>query len=136
VLEQQLYRPAGGEADSGVSIFGRVAFAPSERSLVDVFADGGIVFAGMLPERPHDRFGVSVIYSRFSDGVRAFDRDQITFTGVQTPVRDFEANLEFTYLAQVVPGWTVQPVLTFVFHPNGERGRDATVVGARSVWRF
>jgi porin len=136
VLEQQLYRPARGEADSGVSIFGRLAFAPSERSLVDFFADGGIVFAGMLPERPHDRFGVSVIYSRFSDGVRAFDRDQINFTGAQRPVRDFEANLEFTYLAQVVPGWTVQPVLTFVFHPNGERGRDAAVVGARSVWRF
>jgi porin len=51
-------------------------------------------------------------------------------------IRDYEANLELTYLAQIVPGWTVQPNLQFVWHPNGDASRNATVVGARSLWRY
>ena len=67
--------------------------------------DGGIVFAGLIPQRPDDKFGASVIYARFSDSVRAFDRDTIAFTGVPGVIRDYEANLELTYQAQIVPGW-------------------------------
>jgi len=51
-------------------------------------------------------------------------------------VRDFEANLEFTYQAQIIPGWTVQPVVTRVWHPNGDASRNALVTGIRSVWRY
>jgi hypothetical protein len=39
-------------------------------------------------------------------------------------------------MAQIVPGWTVQPVLTRVWHPNGDASRNALVTGARSVWRY
>ena len=67
--------------------------------------------------------------------VRAFDRDQIA-AGTPAVVQDYEANLELTYQAQIVAGWTVQPVLTYVWHPNGDRSRNATVAGARSVWRY
>jgi porin len=136
VIEQQLYRPAGGDANSGVSVFSRVSSSPSDRNLIDFFVDGGIVFAGLIPNRPDDKFGASFIYSRFSDGVRAFDRDQIAFTGSSNVVRDFEANLELTYVAQIMPGWTAQPVLTQIWHPNGDRRRNATVTGIRSLWRF
>jgi porin len=136
VIEQQVYRPAGGGPDSGVSVFSRISASPSDRNLVDFYVDGGMVFAGLIPGRPNDRFGVGVIYARFSDGVRAFDRDTATFTGVAVPVRDFEANLELTYRAEIVSGWTVQPVLTHIWHPSGFAGRDATVVGVRSIVRY
>ena len=79
VIDQQLYRPPGGNGDSGISIFNRSAISPSDRNLVNVEIDGGIVFAGMIPKRPDDRFGASVIYSRFSNSVRAFDQEQINF---------------------------------------------------------
>ena len=136
VIDQQLYRPRGGDAESGISVFARISASPSDRNPIDFFLDGGIVFAGMLPGRPVDRFGASFIYARFSDGVRAFDRDQITFSGMPGVIRDFEANLELTYLAQIIPGWTVQPVVTRIWHPDGDASRNATVVGARSVWRY
>src|SRR5262245_44960179 len=93
VIDQQLYRPPGGDGNSGISIFNRSAISPSDRNLVNVEIDGGIVFAGMIPKRPDDSFGASVIYSRFSDGVRAFDRDQINFGTLSTPPRNYEANL-------------------------------------------
>ena len=136
VIDQQLYRPTGGGVESGISVFSRVSVSPSDRNLIDAYIDGGIVFAGLIPDRPHDRFGASVIYSRYSDSVRAFDRDRVAFTGIPGPIRDHETNLELTYVAQVIRGWYVQPNLQFVWHPNGDASRNATVVGARPIWRF
>ena len=77
-----------------------------------------------------------MIYARFSNSVRGFDQDQLVFTGLPGVVRDYEANLELTYVAQIVPGWTLQPDLQFVWHPNGDASKNATVVGARSLWRY
>lgn len=138
VVDQQLYRPQGGAPDSGISVFNRSSISPSDRNLVDVEIDGGIIFAGMIPHRPNDKFGASVIYSRFSDRVQAFDQDQINFGHLVTPQRDYETNLELTYVAQIVPGWTVQPVYTFIWHPSGTgiRYPDAQVAGVRSIVKF
>jgi porin len=138
VIDQQLYHPKGGDANSGISIFNRSSISPSDRNLVNVEIDSGVVFAGMIPQRPNDSFGASVIYSRFSDSVRAFDQDQINFGTLVTPPRDYEINLELTYVAQIVSGWTVQPVYTSIWHPSGTgiRYPDAQVVGVRSVVRY
>jgi porin len=136
VIEQQLYRPRGGDAESGISVFGRISSSPSDRNLVNFFFDSGIVFAGLVPGRPDDKFGASFMYSRFSDSVRNFDRDTLLLTGTSTPIRDFEANLELVYSAQIVPGWTFQPMATYIWHPNGDASRNAVVVGARSFLRY
>lgn len=136
VIDQQLYRPKDGDAQSGISVFSRMSLSPSDRNLVDAYIDGGIVFAGLIPGRPDDRFGASVIYAKFSESIRAFDRDTVLFTGMPVPIRDYETNFEFTYRAQVVPGWTVQPNLQFIFHPNGDATKNAMIVGARSLWRY
>ncbi|MDC7785835.1 carbohydrate porin [Rhodoplanes sp. TEM] len=136
VVEQQLYRPKGGTWDSGVSLFGRVSASPSDRNPVDFYVDGGIVFAGLVPGRPDDKFGASAIYTRFSDALRAYDRDAIALGGGTGVVRDFEANLELNYTAQIVPGWLVQPVLTRVWHAAGDPRRNALVTGLRSMWQF
>ena len=136
VIDQQLYRPNGGDALSGISVFGRMSVSPSDRNPIDFFVDGGIVFAGLIPSRPSDKFGASFIYSRVSDSLRAFDRDQIAFTGVPGVVHDYEANLELTYMAQIIPGWTVQPVVTRVWHPGAGESRNATVMGVRSIWQY
>jgi porin len=136
VIEQQLYRPQGGSATSGVSMFSRISVSPSDRNPISFFFDGGLVFSNMIPSRPDDKFGASVIYSRFSNAARAFDQDKIIVTGVPGIVRDYEMNLELTYLAQVSPGWTVQPVVTYIWHPNGDAERNALATGVKSIWRF
>ena len=136
VIDQQLYRPKGGDAQSGISVFSRMSISPSDRNLIDRYIDGGIVFAGLIPHRPRRQVRRGVIYAKFSDSVRAFDRDTVLFTGMPGPIRDYETNLELTYVAQIIPGWTVQPNLQFIWHPNGDASKNATVVGARSLWRF
>lgn len=65
-----------------------------------------------------------------------YNQDQIAYTGVPGPVQDREISVEFTYVAQVVSGWTVQPDLQYISHPNGQAGRDAKVVGIRSTWNY
>ncbi len=119
IIDQQIYRPEGGDAESGISVFSRISAAPSDRNLVDFFLDAGIVFSGMLPGRPDDKFGASFIYARMSDHARALDRDTIVFTGVGQPLRDFETVIELSYQAVVRPGWSLQPVFQYVIHPGG-----------------
>jgi porin len=138
VIDQQIYRPQGVDGNSGISIFNRSAVSPSDRNMVNIEIDGGIVFAGLIPKRPDDTFGASVIYSRFSNSIRAFDQDQINFGSISTPPRDIETNLELTYVASIVKGWTVQPVYTYIWHPSGTgiRYPDAQAVGVRSTVNF
>jgi porin len=138
IVDQQLYRPKGGAANSGISLFSRFSWSPPERNLVDRYIDGGLVFNGLVPGRPNDMFGAAFIYAHFSKSVQAFDADQIAFGSLTTPPRDYEANFEFSYVAQIVPGWTVQPVFTYVAHPSGTGVRypDAKVAGVRSVMKF
>jgi porin len=138
VIDQQFYRAKGGDGDSGISVFGRGSVSPSDRNPVNFYVDGGIVFSGLIPKRPADRFGASIIYARASNGLRGFSQDQINFGTIAPPPLDYEANLELTYAAQIVPGWIVQPVYTYIWHPSGTGIRlpDAQVVGVRSVFRF
>jgi len=145
VLDQQLYRPAGGDANSGVMVFSRAAYSPPARSLNDFYLDGGIVFAGLIPARPGDSFGATFLYSHMSDRARGLDRDTQLFTGLPVPLRDYELSLEFTYGASIVPGWTIYPTAHLIFHPRGnvpdpnsptQPIKNAVVVGVRSVMQY
>ena len=59
VIDQQIYRPLGGDAESGIAVFSRISASPSDRNLVDFYVDGGIVFSGMIAGRPNDKFGAN-----------------------------------------------------------------------------
>jgi len=41
-----------------------------------------------------------------------------------------------TYPAQIVSGRTAQPTFQRICRASGDASRNATVVGARSMWRF
>ncbi len=136
IIDQQIYRPRGAAADGGISVYGLASITPSDRNLVNLQLNGGVVFAGFVPGRPDDRFGASVVYSRFSNSVSGFDQDLINTSGVPGNVRDYEANIELSYVAQIVPGWTVQPDFQYIRHPSGVSGRDARMLGVRSILKF
>jgi porin len=136
IIDQQLYRPRGGDNQSGISVFSRIAAAPSDRSLINFYLDGGAIFANVFPGRPNDKFGASFIFARYSNSVRGLETDMYAFTGIPQVIQTYEANLELTYVAQIVPGWTFQPDLQFIWRPDGGVWPNATVVGARSLLRF
>jgi porin len=146
VVEQKLMNSALGP-DKGIGVFSRVSVSPSDRNLVSFYLDGGVQFTGFSEARPNDKIGVALTYARISDGARQYDRDVQLFTGIATPIRDYEAVLEVTYGAELQPGIVVQPVFQYVAHPGGgvvdpndatqlKRIKDAAVFGVRTTVSF
>lgn len=146
VYEQRLASSAF-DPGKGIGFFMRASISPSDRNLVSFYFDGGIQVSGFSAARPDDRFGIAMTYARISDGARGLDRDIQRFTGVATPIRDFEAVFEATYVAMAAPGVAVQPVFQYVIHPGGgavspndptqtRRIGDAAVFGVRTTITF
>jgi porin len=145
VYDQQLYRPPGADANTGILFFTRAAYSTPDRSLNDFYLDAGLLFAGMIPSRPQDVFGASFLYSHISDRARGLDLDTRAFTGLPVPVRDYELSFDISYGASIVPGWMVQPFVSYVIHPGGniagnnsplEPIKNTLILGARSTMRF
>ncbi|MGH6824401.1 carbohydrate porin [Methyloceanibacter sp.] len=139
IIDQLIWRLPGSEDPKGVALFGRVIGAPSDRNLVDFYADGGITFSGMIQKRPDDSFAIGVAYTGISNQVHGFDIDS------GSPVaRNYEALLEICYTMQLATGWTLQPDFQYFWQPGGnvpdEDGRgaveNAAVFGARSTMSF
>ena len=146
VYEQMLSRASAG-SDKGVGFFVRTSVSPSDRNLISFYIDGGLQFTGFSAARPNDKFGIGVIYAQISKAARQSDRDAQLLAGVPVPVRDFEAVMEVTYLAEIQTGWTVQPIFQYVFHPGGgvadpndpaqiHRIKNAAVIGVRSTFTY
>jgi porin len=146
VFDQLLYREPGTE-DQGLGMFARVSASPSDRNLISFYADGGLTYKGLFPNRPDDTVGVSLAYARISSAARGFDADTAFFNpDAFNPIRSSEALLEVTYQAQIVPGWTVQPDFQYVWRPGAnvlnprsatpEVVKDAAIVGLRTTIRY
>jgi porin len=95
-------------------------------------------FAGLVPNRPDDVFGVAGAYGKISNAVRGAQYD----AGVY-PVQNYEAMIEVTYQAALMPGWTIQPDFQYIFHPGGNiadasglPAKDAVVIGVRTSMAF
>ncbi|MFK4498332.1 porin [Bradyrhizobium japonicum] len=153
VIEQVLYRPPEVKDNTtsasipGVTAFGRIAYSPPDRNLIDLYVDGGIGFVGFTPGRPLDRFGVAMAYMRISNTARNLDLDTQAFTGIQSPVRSNETLIEMIYEAHIKPGWLIAPYFQYVFRPSGgipnpndptgvSRIGDAAVFGVTTTIRY
>jgi porin len=152
-LEQTLYRPASvtekGVSNSlpGITAFGRIAYSPPDRNLIDLYLDGGVGFVGLVPGRPSDRIGVGLAYMRISGADQSLDRDTQFFTGLPSPVRSSEEVLELIYEAHIKPGLLMAPYFQYVFRPSGgipnpndpsglSRIGDAAVFGLTTTLRY
>jgi porin len=139
VIDQMIYRLPGDGDAKGISVFARVVGSPSDRNQLNFYADGGIVFTGIIPRRPNDVFGIGVAYTGVSDDASAFDRD----SGLSV-IRDHETLLEISYTAEIRPGWTLQPDFQYIWQPGGNvpngagtgAVENAAVLGARTTINF
>ena len=130
--------------DRVLSGFLRAAASPSDRNLIDAYADVGLTYKGLLPDRPADLAGLAIGYSRISSGARARDADSEAFAGAGLPIRDRELVLEASYQAQVTASWSIQPDLQLILSPGGGGAAqgtlapipDAVIAGVRNVVKF
>ena len=140
MLDQMLYRVPGTD-DHGLGMFLRIAGAPEDRNFIDFYIDGGLTYKGLIPARGDDTIGFGAAFANVSNSVSGLDHDTRFFSGIGVPIHDFEAAIELTYQAQIVPGWTIQPDFQYIFHPGAHLAlpgstrpiRDAAVFGLRTT---
>ncbi len=108
-----------------IAVFSRVMGAPSDRNIVDVYAEGGVTVTGPFATRPKDLLGIGFAYTGISHSAQIADRE----VG-QSIVRDYEALFEVSYTANLVSGFSIQPDIQYFWNPGG-RVPDAS--GTRPV---
>ena len=137
-------RGCGGERRYGGER-GEKGVSPSDRNLIDLYADGGVGCVGPFTQRPHDKIGLGFAYAQISGRARDLDRDFAAFFNRNRPIRDYEASLTMSYLEEIKQGWTVQPNFQYIIHPGGgavrsthssipERAKNAAVLAAPLVF--
>jgi porin len=118
VIDQMLYRVAGTD-DQGLSGFVRAGGVPNDRNLISFYADGGLLYKGLVPRRPDDKVGIAAAYARLGDNARGLDMDTGFFGNFYYPVRSGETMMEVMYQAQLAPWWLLQPEMQYIIRPGG-----------------
>jgi porin len=139
VVDQGIWRRPGSD-EQGLNFFLRVGGAPSDRNFLSFYADAGIGFRAPFASRPDDVVTLGAAYGNISADVARADR----LADPAIPVRNYEAVIELSYKARVVPGWTVQPDLQYLFNPGGNVPNpngtgtipNALVLGMRTTLAF
>jgi len=96
VANKMLWQPPDAEAQ-GLAGFLRVGGAPGDRNLINLEIDAGLTYKGLLLSRDADLAGIAACYGRIGGGVRGLSGDAALFSGVEQPLRDYEAVLELNY---------------------------------------
>jgi len=142
MIDQTLYRVSGTD-DQGLSAFLRAGGAPDDRNLITFYTDGGLLYKGLVPDRPDDKAGVAFAYALIGANARGLDADRRAFGDFLFPVRSGETMIELTYQAKLKPWWTLQPDLQYIIHPGGGvlnpgdgLRPDAWVIALRSALSF
>ncbi|HEX2653024.1 MAG TPA: carbohydrate porin [Xanthobacteraceae bacterium] len=146
VFEQKLFRVKNDD-DRGIGVFARATYSPSDRNLIQFYADGGMEFVGLSDARPHDKFGVAAGYAKLSRAARALDADFQQRFGGSWARRDAETMVTAVYQYEVRAGLNLQPNFQFIHHPGGgatdplgnnpgRKLKDASVFGLRTVLKF
>jgi len=124
VFDQRLFKENDTEGDEqGLGALFKFIWAPEDRNEVTRTIVAGVTYTGAIPGRDKDEAGIGVAHVDFSRRVRRMDG------------RNRETALEFHYTAEITPFFSVKPVFSAVFNPNGH-GRDAYAAGLRWVLKF
>ena len=132
IADQLLWR-VPGTTDQGLGIFARASVSPSDRNLISVYFDGGATYKGLFPGRENDTLGVGFGFANISSRARALDRDAVSFSGIDSPIRDYEAAVEMTYQAQITPNWMLQPVFQYIVHPGAHIPNPVNTSGSSAI---
>ncbi len=141
ILDQMIYKSSEGK---GISFFGRVIGAPEDRSFIDMYWEAGLTFTGLIASRPDDVLGIGYAHTGLSNDASA---RQIKVDPTQQVILDYEGLLEVSYMAQIVPGFTIQPDFQYLWNPGGNVAlddsdpssppvKDAAVFGLRSTINY
>jgi len=119
---------AEGSADSGpkINLFGALSWSDPSRNPVEWGFNGGMTFAGLVPGRQDDSFGLMGSWTLFTDsaGITALG----TQYGLPSSPGGSEKNIEAFYKFQITPSFSIQPDVQWIGTPSGSL--DDALVGS------
>ena len=118
--------PFVNDGDRSLDAFARIGTARGRFNMFDGFAGGGLKFAGWIPGRESDEFGIAVAAAFTSGSYRRA-------TGASAA----EVAIEATYRAELRPWLSIQPNIHYVRAPSADPSlRDAFLAGLRAEISF
>ena len=112
--------------DQGLSGFLRVGKAEEDVNQIGAYYAAGLIYTGLVPGRNLDVLGLGV-----SVGVNG-EKFRTAQKSAGTPVTNSETALELTYRAQILPWFSLQPVLQYYVDPGSDPQMDDIIgVGFR-----
>jgi porin len=126
--DQMVYRePSLGDklSDQGLRMFSLFTYAPTYNGTYPFYAQGGLVYEGLIPKRAKDE-----LYGGL--GVGTYDQ-----TNIKNADRDYTMVLEGGYKLRV-NGWSfVSPYIQYLIQPDGSRDvANATILGVQTGITF
>jgi len=131
LFDQVLVRFGGPGSNRGFGVTGSVLVSPDQSiSLMPFFASGGMVVRGIVPSRPTDVGGITIVYGHFSDDLQDSQR-RARESGSGVGIQRYEMALELTYRFRFhQDALFFQPDLQYIIRPGGTgRIPDAFVAG-------
>lgn len=112
--------------ESGLNAFITFVVSPDEdKSVMPYYINGGLIYEGLMPSRPHDKLDLGFYSAVFGDKLRSAQH------AASLPGQTSETNIELNYQVQLSPYLYIRPNLQYVIKPNGLKTIDnALVVGA------
>lgn len=144
LVDVRLWHSATVEKRS-VNAFVRVSYSPSDRNIIDLYAEAGVMLAAPFRGRDGDKVGLAIGVARISPELRTAAQMLLESGALATLPPAFEGVVELSYVATVLGPLKVQPNLQYIVHPastalaiGSPEGRvsNALVIGLRSSVSF
>ena len=109
--EKVLYSQ-NGNVGSGLTGFLRIGYANSTVNPVDFYLGAGLKFNGLLVAGENDEFGIAMALSHNAASYR------IAAALNEETIKQYEINLEATYLIELTPWLRIQPDIQYIINPS------------------
>jgi porin len=113
------------QAQPGFGMFYRFSYTPADRNPYNIYLSGGVGGRGVIPGRPHDRFGVGAYWLKESSDL---DKQPGNLLGDEKGVEAF-------YNFAITP-WLQLSADAQWISPGKQSSQDAWVLGTRLNMRF
>ncbi len=104
--------------------FSLINYAPQFNNPLPFYFQTGLIYKGLIPGRDFDQTGFAIAYGKYS-----WDKEVADADAGKDP-QSYEGVLEWDYRVQFNKWSYVQPLVQYIFHPNGTGVTpNATVIG-------